>query len=153
MLEEIDETQCAPGLATFCELWRAKRRGGNLPARRDFAFEEFRPWFGAITLLEADGGADFRITLHGIANADRFRIDATGLRVSQLPTPWRDAVLPGIEAVRARRAPVLTRHRWITDHFDYAWERALAPFAADGTTIDGLISVIADVAYKSFGRQ
>jgi hypothetical protein len=154
MLDEIDETRCAPGLAAFVALWRSKCGERALPARRDFAFEDFRPWFGTVTLLEAvDGGADFRITLHGTANAERFRIDATGLRVSELPAPWRDAVLPGIAAVRARRAPFLTRHRWINERFDYEWERLLAPFATDGETIDGLVSVISDVAYKSFLRQ
>lgn len=154
MLDTIDESQCAPRLAAFCALWRSRLRGRAMPARRDFAFEDFRPWLGTITLLQAVGnGADFRITLHGTANAERFRIDATGLLVSDLPTPWRDAVWPGIEAVRARRGPVLTRHRWVNDHFDYAWERALAPFAADGETIDGMIGVIADVAYKSLVRQ
>lgn len=154
MSVEIDETECAPKLVGFCALWRSKCRGGELPARRDFAFEDFRPWLGTVTLLEAiDGGADFRITLHGTANVERFRIDATGMRVSQLPTPWRDAVTPGIAAIRARRAPMLTRHRWVNDHFDYAWERVLAPLAADGETIDGIVSVIADVTYKSFARQ
>jgi hypothetical protein len=154
MLEEVDETRCAPALAAFVAMWRTKRRDGRLPARREFAFEDFRPWLGTVTLLEAvDGGADFRITLHGTANAERFRIEATGLRVSDLPAPWRDAVTPGIAAMRQRRAPILTRHRWINDRFDYEWERVLAPFATDGTTIDGLVSVIADVAYKSFLRQ
>lgn len=154
MQEEIDETQCAQRLAAFVALWHAKCRDARLPARRDFAFEDFRPWLGTVTLLEAvEGGADFRITLHGTANAERFRIDATGLRVSDLPTPWRNAIWPGIEAVRARRTPVLSRHRWTNDHFDYAWERVLAPLAADGGTIDGIVSVIADVTYKSFARQ
>jgi hypothetical protein len=144
-----DQAPYSDRLLAFERLWRSKCRDGRLPARRDFAFEEFRPWLGMVTLLEAvDGGADLWITLHGTANAERFRIDATGMRVSELPAPWRDAVLPGIAAIRATRAPFLSRHHWISDRFDYAWERLLAPLASDGAAIDGVVSLIADVAYK-----
>ncbi|MCA3267050.1 MAG: PAS domain-containing protein [Azospirillum sp.] len=144
-----EEVPYSPRLLEFESLWRSKCRGPLIPGRRDFAFEEFRPWLGMITLLEAvDGGADFRIALHGTANAERFRIDATGMRVSELPPQWRAAVEPGIAAVIAARAPVLSRHRWVNEQFDYAWERVLAPFASDGVTIDGLASVVADVSYK-----
>lgn len=68
--------------ASFVALWqeRRRRRDGLLPARTDFAFEDFRDWWGWITiidLLEADGSA-VRYRLWGTKVGELTRLEMTG---------------------------------------------------------------------------
>jgi hypothetical protein len=137
-----------PRAQALLDLWHAKRRDGRLPARRDFMFEDFRPWLGWITLLEVhDGGEDFLFTLHGTAAVDRYRLDMTGKRASELPLNWRGTIVSGYRDVVRTAAPALSRHRLSDADFEYSWLRLLLPCADDGRNVDRLIALIEDIEY------
>jgi hypothetical protein len=137
-----------PRAKALLELWQAKRRDGLLPARRDFAFEDFRPWLGWLTLLEVrDSGNDFLFTLHGTAAVDRYRFDMTGKKMSELPAHWSKTIVPGYRDVVRIGAPTVTKHRLRDAQFEYCWLRLLLPCADDGRNVDRIIALIEDIEY------
>jgi hypothetical protein len=137
-----------PRAQALLDLWHAKRRDGRLPARSDFAFEDFRPWLGWLTLLEVrDGGTDFYFTLHGTAAVDRYRLDMTGKLASALPPHWSKTILAGYRDVVRTAQPALSRHRLKDAQFEYFWLRLLLPCADDGRNVDRLIALIEDIEY------
>ncbi len=137
-----------PRAQALLELWQAKRRDGLLPARRDFAFEDFRPWLGWITLLEVrDGGEDFFFALHGTAAVDRYRFDMTGRKASELPAHWSKTIVQGYRDIVRVRQPALSRHRLKDSQFEYCWLRLLLPCADDGRNVDRIIALIEDIEY------
>ncbi len=141
-------TTPTPRAKALLDLWHAKRRDGRLPARRDFAFEDFRPWLGWITLLEVrDDGADFYFTLHGTAAVDRYRIDMTGKKASELPANWSKTIIHGYRDVVRLRQPAISRHRLKDSQFEYSWLRLLLPCADDGRNVDRIIALIEDIEY------
>lgn len=147
-----DEATYSCKLRDFAELWRAKRRGRRLPARRDFAFDEMIPWLGWVAILGVlDGGKDFVFVLHGTEIVERHRQDLTGVRASEMPPVWRDSALPGYLEVMREPKLLFTRHRIETARYDYAWERLIAPCADDGETPDTLFLIVQDIDYRSLG--
>jgi hypothetical protein len=139
-------------LIAFERLWHAKCRDGRLPARRDFSFGDFRPWLGSVAILEVvDGGADFRFVLHGTKIVERHRHDLTGQTVGAMSPAWRDTALPGYLATMRDKVPLYSRHRVRSELYDYAWERLIAPCAADGTNVDTMILVVEDIDYTELG--
>ncbi len=137
-----------PRAQKLLDLWQAKRRNGLLPARRDFTFEDFRPWLGWLTLLEVrDGGSDFYFTLHGTAAVDRYRFDMTGRKASELPAHWSKAIIDGYRDVARIGQPALSRHRLKDAQFEYSWLRLLLPCADDGRNVDRIIALIEDIEY------
>jgi hypothetical protein len=137
-----------PRAQALLDLWQAKRRDGLLPARRDFAFEDFRPWLGWLTLLEVrDSGEDFFFTLHGTAAVDRYRIDMTGKKTSELPAHWSKTIVQGYRDIVRVRQPALSRHRLKDSQFEYCWLRLLLPCADDGRNVDRIIALIEDIEY------
>lgn len=137
-----------PRAKALLELWQSKRHDGLLPARRDFAFEEFRPWLGWLTLLEVcDGGNDFLFTLHGTAAVDRYRLDMTGKKATELPRNWSKTIIAGYRDVVRTAVPAFTRHQLKDAQFEYSWLRLLLPCADDGRNVDRIIALIEDIEY------
>lgn len=137
-----------PRAQALLNLWQAKRRDGLLPARRDFAFEDFRPWLGWLTLLEVrDGGNDFLFTLHGTAAVDRYRLDMTGKLATELPANWSRTIIAGYRDVVRTCAPAVSRHQLRDASFEYSWQRLLLPCADDGRNVDRIIALIEDIEY------
>lgn len=143
-----DTAKITPRAQLLLDLWESKRNGDRLPARRDFAFEDFRPWLGWLTLLEVrDGGADFLFTLHGTAAVDRYHFDLTGRKASELPAHWGKTIVPGYRDVARNARPAVSRHRLKDEQFEYVWLRLLLPCADDGRHVDRIITLIEDIEY------
>ncbi len=137
-----------PRAQALLDLWQAKRRDGLLPARRDFMFEDFRPWLGWLTLLEVrDGGEDFLFTLHGTAVIERHRHDMTGKLASMLPPHWSKTIIAGYRDVVRTAKPAFTQHQLKDAQFEYSWLRLLLPCADDGRNVDRIIALIEDIEY------
>jgi hypothetical protein len=66
-------------LAAFEDLWHAKRGERALPARRDFTFDDLRPWVGRIRVVRVTHDPiRFQVTLDGSEIVNTIGIDLTG---------------------------------------------------------------------------
>lgn len=66
-------------LAAFEQLWHAKCQNRPLPARRDFSFEDLRPWMGRIRVVRViHNPIRFEVTLDGVEIVNTIGVDLTG---------------------------------------------------------------------------
>lgn len=117
------------------DLWRARRTGGRLPARRDFDVLEMRDYLGWLSIAEVvEGGEDLVYRLVGTGVVDRMGRDITGRLASEILPPT---------ALRIFRH--LIRHPApLRGHGAAGWrdrdflhhEMLLLPLADDGETVD-----------------
>ncbi|WP_448206463.1 PAS domain-containing protein [Azospirillum sp. sgz302134] len=60
-------------------LWEERRGGRIVPARQDFAFEDFRPWLGHIRIIRVEREPlRFKVTLDGSEIVNTAGVDLTG---------------------------------------------------------------------------
>jgi hypothetical protein len=139
----IDHSQLSPRMEQFLDLWDGKRAGRTVPARYDFAFEELRPWLGALHLLEVLPG-DFRFKVFATGTAERVKREYTGRLMSEAEPKELTR-----EAMAAYRQAVDTRAPLFTDrsnvHIEgraFSWRRLILPLGVNGETVDHLFVCI-----------
>ena len=73
-------------------LWRSKWKGEDLPAWRDFSFEDFKDWYGWLIVEDVvpGGNGDVVFRLWGTNVAALLQLDATGKRMSEVENDWFD---------------------------------------------------------------
>ena len=84
----------------FVSLWQGKRAGRELPAWRDFSFEDLTPWIGRLLVVDLDfsDGIDGTYRLCGGEWVAIFDSDLTGKRYKDVMT----------EEVKKRSQPYLS---------------------------------------------
>lgn len=69
----------------FVKLWKHKRGIRRLPTLSDYDWDEFFPWWGLIILADILWNPfDYQYRLFGTKVANRFDIDVTGKKASEL---------------------------------------------------------------------
>ncbi len=121
-----------PELDAFTRFWRAKAPPGGLPPKSAMDPIEMRRWLGHLSIVEVvDGGADYRVRLHGTKVAAAAGIDLTGRNVSHYPGERRVAMHESYQLAVESRAPCYSsiilrpgdRPQLVI------WERLLLPLA------------------------
>jgi hypothetical protein len=141
---ELDvETGRYPELARALAYWRAKRGARAFPARADIDPLDLAIDLPRIMMAEVSRDPlDFRYRLAGTGTFKVHHEELTGKRACDLQPPEFGALIHGhySEAV-SRRTPLL--HLIQLDIGDVAtsYARIILPLAADGVTIDRLLTV------------
>lgn len=125
-------------------LWHERRGDRPLPLRRDFAFEDFFPWFGHIRIIrvehDPDGPPRLEVTLDGTEIVNTAGVDLTGKRLDVVYGSERlSFLLAGYQAcVRERRPVYETLHP--NDRIVHFGEivRALLP-CGEGGRVDHIL--------------
>lgn len=95
-----------PELDAFTRFWRAKAPPGGLPPKSAMDPIEMWRWLGYLSIVEVvDGGADYRVRLHGPQVAAAAGIDLTGRNVSHYPGERRVAMRESYQLAVESRAP------------------------------------------------
>jgi hypothetical protein len=132
-----------PSLQRLYQDWQDRRRGRAFPARADFDVLELGYIIGNLSLLDVRyNPLRFRFRLHANGVTERVGYEMTGKYVDELPlTDTRLMVQRHYEAVVDRREPIVeVRARQIVDDRMLPCEVLALPLAADGATIDMLMS-------------
>ena len=95
-----------PKLRALYDLWNAKRGTRQAPPRSDFSFEDLRPWFGYLMLLDCVGNNEYRYRLYGTELVSLFGFDLTGKGVSDAIGQIGDKPLDEYRQVVRIGAPV-----------------------------------------------
>ena len=124
--------------------WQARRRGGKLPARGDFDPADLSYVPGYLSLFDVQRDPlRFVFRLHASNNAQRLGLDLTGKELAAVPNPGlAERIRAQFELAVATRAPVAQLRTG--DFADGAWlyEVLVLPLAADGETVDMLMSAL-----------
>jgi len=133
----------SPSLQRLYQDWKERQRGRAFPARADFDVLDLGYIIGNLSLLDVRyDPLRFRFRLHASGVTERVGYEMTGKFVDELPTrEMREMVRRHYEAVVERRAPIVeVRARQIVDDRMLPCEVLALPLAADGSTIDMLMS-------------
>jgi hypothetical protein len=95
-----------PQLRSLHDLWNAKRGSRQAPPRSDFSFEDLRPWFGHLILLDCLDNHEYRYRLYGTSLVGIFGFDLTGKNVSDAAGQIGDKPLDEYRQVARIGAPV-----------------------------------------------
>lgn len=137
--------------ASFIETWNKKRVGGNLPAWRNFELEDFRDWYGMITVIDllSPDGSDGRYRLWGGKLADFIGHDLTGHAMSDHRSSKRHGYCYSATDFEFFRAMISERkigyHVGPVDSSDTNIKQIATvrlPLADDGHTIDRFLSAV-----------
>jgi hypothetical protein len=130
----------APKLHALYRLWDAKRDGGVMPRRRDFALEELGPWLGHLVLVDLiDGGQDFSYRVFGTKIAEFLGQDLTGKRLSGLQPALQRVLADEYHGVMAaRRAHYVVGSPFVARR-SAVMARAILPLSDDGRAADRLL--------------
>lgn len=124
-----------PSPRDLLELWGARRNGARLPSRDDFSFDDLRPYFGHLCIVDVLPEIDdLRFKLVGTVIVETVGRDATGMLVSDvLPEP----ALRIYRYLIQNATPARTHGRveWRDKEF-ISHETLLLPLAADGAAVD-----------------
>lgn len=73
-------------------VWKSKWVGNDLPAWRDFDFDDFAGWYGSLIVEDIipEGNGDVRFRLWGTKVTDLFHRDLTGKCMSEVEDDWFD---------------------------------------------------------------
>lgn len=136
--EEISPTPFAGLLG----LWQERHGPAGLPARRDFTFEDLRPWLTSLFVVEAASAVrGARFALAGGQICQAFGCELTGCEIGD-PRLGRFGVALAAELVRVAydRRPLMT---WalpsLTERPTHAFKCLFLPLADDGVTVDRLL--------------
>jgi hypothetical protein len=131
-----------PSLQRLYEDWEERRRGREFPSRSDFDVLDLGYILGNLSLLDVrHEPLRFRFRLHASRVTERVGYEMTGKFLDELPQDTRVMVERHYTTVIERRQPVVqVRERQIIDDRILPCEVLALPLAADGTTIDMLMS-------------
>lgn len=132
-----------PSLQRLYQDWMDRRRGRAFPARSDFDVLELGYIIGNLSILDVRyNPLRFRFRLHASGVTERVGYEMTGKFVDELPLlDMREMVRLHYEAVVEHRKPIVeVRARQIVDDRMLPCEVLALPLAADGNTIDMLMS-------------
>lgn len=128
-------------LAGVVALWRAKRRGGRLPAWSDFDFYDFVGWHGSVYVDEvlSRDPLELRCRLWGTKLTDLLGSDQTGKLFSESPVAGdldraeanRRIVLEGMIGLSVARAELWGQHLRLAV--------VKLPCAGDGAAVDHIL--------------
>ena len=140
-LEDIE----TPYLRRLFAYWQDKRRGRELPSRRDLDPREFAFALGHVLLIDVvDDPRRFRFRLHGSVLSFRARYDMTGRMVDELPNEEnRSVLLQRCRRLLETKRPCFARSQRIVDGTMYGYEVVWMPLSSDDTTIDMLLGGLA----------
>jgi hypothetical protein len=75
----MDQDAGLRSLEALEQLWHERRGGRTLPRRRDFSFEDFKPWLGHIRIIAVEHAPlRFKVTLDGTEIVTTAGVDLTG---------------------------------------------------------------------------
>lgn len=144
--------ECFDMFATVVELWQVKKRGDSLPAWRNFDFDEFKDWWGWLTVIDLIPGGVFdgQFRLYGSNLVDLIGKELTGKSLRG------GAMAPSIDqngykthdfgfledvtrmpAIGIASGPVFWQNR---DHVTITTLRL--PLADDGKNVDRILSAV-----------
>ena len=128
-------------LSFLSSYWLERCRNGALPPSREIDALELGPALGYVMLLEpVDGGSDFLYRVYGSRIVDYSRIEMTGRRVWDIPSPMVAAYFVATyRAVCRRREPLFSFHRARLEQFYAHWERLILPFVDEDGVVDRLL--------------
>lgn len=136
----------APMLRRFYADWDARRRGRELPARRDFDPCDFTYALGNVSLMDVmRDPLRFRFRLHGTGVVARTGTDMTGKFVHEMKDlrHCEMATEHFRESMETRRPVVKIRNAYVTDVRIWNCEVLVLPLSSNATDIDMLMSCIA----------
>lgn len=133
-----------PRLRRLLEDWEARRHGREFPGRADFTPHDFRYLIGNLSLLDVrHNPLRFRYRVHATNLAHRIGVELTGKWVDQIRNRGHaeQARIHFTEVIE-RRMPIVYRrqHEFVTDNLPHDCEILALPLAADGCSIDMLMS-------------
>jgi hypothetical protein len=123
--------------------WEDRRRGRELPSRKDFDPGDIRYIVGNLSLVDVTRDPlDFRFRIHATNVADRMGFDMTGKMLATLPDRQYAALIRThyTEVVTLRRPVARLRNRVMTDQHTWNCEVLVLPLSSDGQTVDMLMS-------------
>ena len=132
-----------PALRRLLQDWEDRRRGRDLPARKDFDPADIRYIVGNLSLVEVlRDPLDFRFRIHATNVAERMGFDLTGKMLTALPDQQYAALIRQhyTETVTLRRPVARYRNRVMTDQHTWHCEVLVLPLSSDGKTVDMLMS-------------
>lgn len=148
----VDRDALYPKLSNLLDLWVQRCGDRSLPARRDFAIEDLRPWLGHLALIEVGGApARFRVRLAGTILTAYEGQDDTGRYLDEVipAAELAGRLAPYRECVQSRQ-PVLDVPLFPAElHALRVYQRLLLPCAADGGAVDIIILAV----YGDSGRE
>ncbi|MEQ8603554.1 MAG: PAS domain-containing protein [Marivibrio sp.] len=155
-MTSVDDVE-HPELQAMLSYWRARRRDGRLPGRRDIDpldFPQQLPRVALVEVLEEPQGPNFRYRLAGTEIAARAGRDPTGKRFDQLYVgAYLDQALATYRAIVEGRRPHFSHRTYPLvegrEHLEYS--RLILPLAADGKRVDMLWLIAADL--KRVGQE
>ena len=137
------------------DYWRARHRGGRLPARGDIDPADLRrllPRLALIDVLREGDDLAFRYRLTGTEIVNRAGRDPTGKRFDELyrgdylqtaNTTYRQVVDTGRPHTSDRVYPLVPGREYMS------YDRLLLPLAADGVTVDMVMLLIVVLEHRS----
>ena len=141
-----------PVLADTLAYWRAKRRAGALPKRRDIDPTEIGPLLANLQLIDViDGGSRYRYRLVGTNIVAAFGGEYTGKFLDELFTGERLAYARRVYAtVCSRMTPVFLRNRYSTTlDVEMIANRLYMPLSDDGCSVNIILGALS----FEFGRD
>jgi len=124
--------------------WETRRRGREFPSRADFTPHDLKYLVGNLSLLDVvHAPLRFRYRIHATRLAQRVGVEMTGKWLDESSNPAHvSGATNHFTEVIERRTPIVYRRvrEFITDKLPHNCEILALPLAADGTTIDMLIS-------------
>ena len=134
---------------SLVQLWDVRRGSRAMPARRDFPVEDLRPWLGRLALIDVvDDGTDFFYRLYGSGLAERYGMDLTGKRLSEISPGIQLEVSSGYYQCFSEARPVFSNLRYADRDVFWEWQRLLLPLSADGTSVTMIMMCLHDPAIR-----
>ncbi len=143
-MDELTAEIESPTLRRFYAYWLSKHHGDLLPGRRDIDPLDFAYALGDVALVDVKHDPlRFRFRLDGTRHVERFGFDMTGKWLEDFPEPeMRQVIFNSYREVVESRKPRRRFRDLNTDGRMFRYEALLLPLAADGKTVDMLVSVI-----------
>lgn len=134
----FDPASLTQNLASFYALWTHKRGDRDLPARREFPFDELAPWLGRLHLIEVLPN-DFRFRVFAGRSTQRLGDEWTGRLLSEVTPRWmaEDARTDYRRCVETCEPLFADRTRREDEGRMYSWRRLILPLG-EGRVVDHL---------------
>lgn len=147
-LPEADCDEFAAGLgqsilAELYDYWKAKRRNGFAPARRDLDPVEMPRLLPHLMLVDVvDGGARFRYRLAGTEIESRFGCSMVGRYIDEMMHGRYGAYMHGLyRELLASRRPLYSESAYgAEDDAPLLARRLMLPLSSDGSAIDMVLA-------------
>ena len=134
---------------SLVQLWDERRRSRAMPTRSDFPVEDLKPWLGRLALIEVvDDESDFLFRLYGSALAERFGMDLTGKRLSEISPSIQLEVSSGYHQCVREARPIFSNLRYANREVFWEWQRLLLPLSSDGTSVTMIMMCLHDPAIR-----